>query len=128
MVQLTSDEKALFTSEQLAQLERLSDDRVEEYLTPPKNTNVASFRAIVLGKLAKRSSEELRARVNIIGISWGEQVIINWAPENDYTQEEVETLQDAMAPGVSLISNAPTILANGLSLRQRVRKIEESLG
>ena len=116
---LTAGEKKLFTAGQLAQLARLSASRRDEYLDALPGADAKEFRASVLAKLARRSVAELRARVNVIGVSWGKPIVVNYAPENDYTAAEMQTVTDVLDGGKWLF-RIPEILAAGLSVKQRL--------
>jgi len=124
MAILTTDEKALFTADQLTQLARLSDIRAEEYLTAPEGTNPAEFRARILARYASRSPAFLRTRVNIISFRYGRNMSIDWAPECDYTPQEVEAIIDGLKPGDKPMYRIPEILKEGLSVKQRLSVLE----
>ncbi len=53
-----------------------------------------------LSRLEKYSPAELRARVNITGVDYGDDgQVVNWSPENDYTPAQMAAITDALQAG-----------------------------
>jgi hypothetical protein len=57
--------------------------------------------------------------VNIIGISYGDTTVVNYAPENNYTTAEMQTIADTYREGKGLADIA-RIVGAGLSVEQRL--------
>jgi hypothetical protein len=108
---LTTKEKNLFTADQLSQIERLSVIRLDELLE--------RRRAVLVARLASRTVEQLRCRVNILSVHWGSSPTVNYAPENDYTATEMQTITDGLKDGKWLM-RIPELLAAGPSVEQRL--------
>ena len=111
MPPLTTDEERLFTADQLAQIQRLPSARLDELL--------AGRRAILVARLASRTVEQLRCRVNALSVNWGPPPTVNYTPENDYTATERQTIADGLKDGKWLV-RIPELLAAGLSVEQRL--------
>lgn len=117
---LTESERNKLTADQFAQIDRMSETRLGEYLE-----GTADLRERIIDKWVKWSPEGLRVRVNVASISWGETIVITWSPENDYTATERRTVQDVLTFGDKPKDAIPRILAAGLSLRQRIEVLEQ---
>ena len=111
MPALTTAEGRLFTADQLAQIQRLSAARRDELL--------AQRRSVIVGRLASRTVEQLRCRVNVLSVHWGSTPTVNYATENDYTRAEMQTIADGLKDGKWLM-RIPELLAAGLSVEQRL--------
>ena len=115
MPALTATERQVFSGQQLAQLARLSAARRDELFGTERAANLA--------KLASRTEHELRARVNILRVRGGK--IVDWAPENDYSAEQQEAIQEGLQEGKGgWLRQAAEITAAGRSLKQRVETLE----
>ena len=124
MPALTNDEKRLFDAAQLTQLNRLTARRRDEFLTPEEPDN-GEFRASMLAKLARRSPVRLRARVNVIGVArGGMKQVVNYAPENDYTDAEMEAIADGLTQGSGWDEQMADITQGGPSTKQRLTALE----
>tara|TARA_Y100000310_G_C20531198_1_gene738538 strand:+ start:494 stop:883 length:390 start_codon:yes stop_codon:yes gene_type:complete len=128
MPALTITEKKAFSADQLTQLARLSTTRRDEYLTPEESddgvADDGTFRANILAKMAKRTPDQLRARVNVVGVAWGSTPTVTYSTENDYTQAEMEAIQQGLKAGDKWGERVADIVAGGLSLEQRVDALE----
>lgn len=96
---LTAEERRSFTAEKLAQIDRWT--RIDASLVPPQdeNENAAAYaarlpalRAKVVGQLANMGPKQLRARVNVTGVTGN---AIQFSADSDFTQAE----KDAIAAG-----------------------------
>ena len=124
MSKLTKTERAKFTKEQLVQMDRLSATRRDGYLAAPEGADPTGFRARMLTRLSTRTPESLRVRVNTISFEYGKGVKVNYAPENDYTPEEMEAIAESLQPGDKPLFKIPEILAEGSSVKQRLKALE----
>jgi hypothetical protein len=120
---LTLAERALFDSDADTQLARLSPVRRDEYLDP-EEADDGSFRASVLANLAKLTGPQMRARVNVTGISWSRVPTVNYATESDYTTDEKEAIADGLLQGSGWVYQLADIANKGKSLAQRVKALE----
>jgi len=111
MPALTRIERGKFTSEQIAQIDRFSDSRRDEAL------GVDASRQRFLSRYVAMPSDQLRARVNVLRVSGGE---VEYAPENDYTVTEMQTIADVGLDGNKWLFRIPEILAAGPSAEQRL--------
>lgn len=92
MSRLTPTERNSFTSQKLAELDRMSDRRMGDALEPPeqagqaprKPEETAALRAKCVGRWANMRTPQLRALVNCTSWSQG----VSFAPESDYTAAE----------------------------------------
>tara|TARA_Y100000310_G_scaffold342218_1_gene444380 strand:- start:56 stop:379 length:324 start_codon:yes stop_codon:yes gene_type:complete len=85
------------TGDQQKQFDRLSPERQA---------------GLTLSKLERFTPDELRAKVNILGVQ-GET--INWAPENDYTASQMGFVE-AACPRSKWTLRIPEIVAEGNAL------------
>jgi hypothetical protein len=111
MPALTTAEGRLFTADQLAQIQRLPAARRDALL--------AGRRAVLVARLASRTVDQLRCRVNVLSVHWGSSLTVSYAPENDYTATERQTIADGLKDGKWLM-RIPELLAAGLSVEQRL--------
>ena len=98
-----------FTAAQKTQINRLPAD----YFRNPVESGMTAqqFRSHVSKKLEKYTPDQLRARVNILGVSDK----VNWSAENDYTSEEQAYIEAAMPRNKWRIA-VPLILAEAAAL------------
>jgi hypothetical protein len=115
MPALTNSERDRFTADQLIQLDRLSTDRRDEIF----DGATVSARTLRVTTYVARTPQQLRARTNIIGIAWGQSIVVNYSPENDYTATERQTIADGLK-GDKWLVRIPELLAAGLSVEQRL--------
>ena len=85
-----------FTQEQKIEMDRMHADRKAEH---------------DLAKLEKHEAKKLRAKVNIIGVS----DTVNFAPENDYTAQEMAYIE-AAKPRSKWMTAIPEILDRAVIL------------
>ena len=123
MATLTASEKAQFTTASLTQFNRLSAARRDEFLVPETRDDGA-FREKSVAKLAGLSTPQMRARVNVIGVAWGKDIVVNYAPEDDYTAAQKEAIADGLVQGKGWNGQIADITAAGKSLKQRVKTLE----
>jgi len=116
---LTATEQRKFTADQLTQINRLGQERLDELLAGDRET-----RSDRVDTLASRTVDQLRARVNVLSIAWGEQVAITYASENDYTSAEQQAITDTLQQGDKWLLRIPEIVSAGSSLAQRVATLE----
>lgn len=125
---LTQAERDELTSAQLTQVDRIGSARLTADLSidAPAAT-VQAFRARILKGWARMSPAELRARVNIVTITYtASGPGMTYASESDYTVVERQTIADAYVEGKGIIDIAG-LLAKGISLEQRVAVLEARL-
>ena len=102
------------TTEQKKQIDRLSRKRKAE---------------LDMEKLGKYTPEQLRARVNVLGVAGG---VVNYAPENTqtgidkgYTAKQQEAIAEGLRPGDKWLLRIAELIAEGPAIRQRVAALEE---
>lgn len=95
-----------FTRAQQVQIDRLPASRVA---------------VLDMSKLEKFTVAQLRARVNVESVAL---VTVEYTPENDYTAQEQATIADVLYAGDKWMIRIPEILAEGLSVQQRVTALE----
>lgn len=101
----TQSEQASFSAAQLVQLRRMSDDRITEV------GRAATDRVKWTRRLATYSAAQLRARVNIASVVWaGSRPTIVWAPENDYSSAERQSISDGVITGDKPLFRAAEIV------------------
>jgi hypothetical protein len=98
-----------FTKEQQKEIDRLNASRI-------RDESDEDSPGISLSKLEKRTPVELRARVNILGISDS----VNFSAENDYTDQEKAVIEAAqptkwMIEIPKLLEDAQTLRDEGMS-------------
>lgn len=109
-----------FTAEQRKQVARLPKD----YFKAPKDYEGPKYKEMVEGKLEKLSPSQLRARVNITGVSWGRDIVVNYSAENDYTDEQKEAIGHGLKAGDKWAYKVAEIVEGGPSIEQRVKTLE----
>lgn len=112
-----------FTAAQKVQIDRLT---VAGYFKAPADSEMmdAAYSKMAKGKLEKLTPDQLRARVNITGVSWGRTPVVNYSPENDYTDAEKQAIGQGLRPGDKWAYRAADIVAGGPSIEQRVATLE----
>ena len=115
---LTTDERALFIVEQLAQLDRFSDIEGARFYE-------GIDRARRLRKWVRRTPEELRAIVNVAEVQWGRgDIMILPSVDNDYTPDELQGVTDDLRGGDDWVEVAAATVAAGGSVKQRLLRLE----
>lgn len=111
-----------FTANQKAQVDRLP----AAYFKAPigKAMTDEEFKAMMSNKLEALTPDQIRARVNITGISWGTEIVVNFSAENDYTDDQKQAIQAGMRQGDKMVNRAAEIVAAGPSIEQRVATLE----
>tara|TARA_Y100000310_G_scaffold129649_1_gene128800 strand:+ start:6507 stop:6923 length:417 start_codon:yes stop_codon:yes gene_type:complete len=133
MARFTATDRKKFNSGQLAELDKLSAARLAEYVTTtPENflgpdgqvAPGADYKVFMIKKLAKKSAAQLRARVNLVSISWGtDGPAIKWATSaqgGDYTDAEKASIQDLLKPGGKYEDVAVRVAGGERSVEQRL--------
>lgn len=115
---LTATERGLFSTGQLAEIDKLSASRYD-VLDPPDNDREA-----VLAKWLKKTPAQLRAMVCLGSISWGTQVAITWSPDADVTADEKQAVQDMLVQGKKFEDVFVDVVAGKRSLEQRLARLE----
>ena len=109
---LTAPERALFTAEQLAELDRMTPSRQDDFLEPPGTPpeNVAAVRAKVVGSWANQNAPQLKVRVNID--SFGSPPA--YSIDNNYTVDEQDAINRSWRNNKGLKANQfiPQVLSD----------------
>jgi hypothetical protein len=111
-----------FTTAQKTQVDRLP---VAYFSAPTDSTMTdAEYKQMAEGKLESRTPDQIRARVNITGVSWSRTPVVNFSSENDYTSAQMTAISQDLRAGESWGDRVAEIVAGGLSLEQRVAALE----
>lgn len=112
---LTPSERALFTTDQLTQIDRTSAERLDELLS--------NVREKMLARLVRYSPTEIRAQINIVGVDFGSSgPVVRYHSDSDYSATEQQTITDSFIGG-KWGTEIPRILARGLSIEQRLQAL-----
>lgn len=100
-----------FTEAQQKEIDRLSPDRI------------GGENGLILEKLEKRTPEELRARVNILGQT-GTEII--FSPDNNYGPAIKKRIVDSFKKdrNGSWLARVIQIVADGPTIEERLKKLE----
>ncbi len=96
------------------------------YFKAPEGSEMtdAEYKAMTMAKLEHLTPDQLRARVNVTGVSWGHPIVINYSAQNDYISAEQEAIGQGLWPGDKWAYRMAEIVAGGPSLEQRVVVLE----
>lgn len=110
------------TADQKKETDRLPTS----YFKSPEGSDMtdAEYKAMAMAKLEKLEVPNLRARVNVTGVSWGKDIVVNYSKENDYTPAEKQAIKDGLQEGKGWNGQMADITTGGPSLEQRVKKLE----
>lgn len=76
-----------------------------------------------LEKLEKLNPDQLRARVNVIGVAWGATPVVNYAAENNYSVVEMARIGRGLEAGDKWAYRMAELVA-GPDIEERVAKLE----
>ena len=110
MATLTTAQRSRFTTAQLVQVDKLPDIA----------GSVAQRDAILL-KWARKSPQQLRAKVCLGSVSWASSgPTITWSARSDLSTAEQQAVQDLLVPGRKYEDVAVEVIAGRRSVEQRL--------
>jgi hypothetical protein len=115
MAILTPADRALFTAAQLVEVDKFPASRLDK--DKDFVGGQAAYKAMILAKWQRMSSEKLRAKVCFGSASQG---VITWSAECDLTADEKAAVQDLMALGGKPVDIIIAVMAGKRSVEQRL--------
>ena len=110
---LSTEERGLFTAEQLVQLDRMSD--IETRFAAGVD------RARRLSRWATRSAAELRALANIAAVRWARSgIVLVPSADSDYSEADLAGITEELRGGDDWVAVAARVVAAGGSVEQRL--------